>query len=60
MVKENLLSCSNVSSFFRSLLMASFNQFVRLVAQTGIVSIHGHVRVLDCLWEMRSLMKMRK
>ena len=25
---------------------------MRLVAQTGIISIHGHVGILNCLWEI--------
>ena len=25
---------------------------MRLVAQTGIISIHGHVGIQDCLWEV--------
>ena len=25
---------------------------MRLVAQTGVISIHGHGRILDSLWEI--------
>ena len=33
---------------------------MRLVAQTGIISIHGNVGIQDCLWEIIDVDKEEK